>query len=140
MSKKDHSGLFKKGVSDPRRSNRQVRGRLYNSEGKLVSIPALAREYTSLALHTLVCITANRDPDSIILGASDLEILAGAIPETPISAGDRIKGAVALLERGHGRVPTSEDLLKIDNQSQPINSLSTDALLKLLEVQEVEEQ
>ena len=138
--KRTHDGRFKTGVPDKRRANRQVKNvaHVYQN-GKRLTIPQLARTYSGLAVHVLASITAGRDADSIKLGSTDLEILQGAIPETPISNGDRIKAAMALLDRGHGRPLDSEAMLKLDSQSAPINALSTQDLLSMLEPAEIEE-
>jgi len=141
MTKKDHAGLFKTGVPDKRRANRQVKNvaHVYVG-GKRMTIPQLARSYGGAAMHVLTCLALNRDSDSVPLGSTDLEILAGALPEVPISPGDRIKASIHILERGEGKVMGTEELARLEGAiAAPITSLSTDALLKLLEVHEVEE-
>ena len=137
-------GRFEKGVPDKRRANRSsVRNvaHVYQN-GKRMTIPQLARSYGGAAMHVLTCLALNRDSDSVPLGATDLEILAGALPEVPISPGDRIKASIHILERGEGKVMGTEELARLEGAiAAPIDSMTTADLIGMLERSvEVEEQ
>ena len=142
MTKRDHDGMFKTGVPDKRRANRQVKNvsHVYQN-GKRLTIPQLARTYSGAALHVMICLALNRDSDSVPLGSTDLEILAdGALPEVPVPPGERLRAAQGILDRGHGKPLDSEAMLKLDSQSAPINALSTQDLLSMLEIKEEVEE
>jgi hypothetical protein len=85
----------------------------------LLTVPQIARMYSSAAIHVMTCIMLNRDPETVEIGSSDLEILAeGEKPLDNIPWKDRQRAAESVLSRGVGKPLDFETMKQIEKLEQ----------------------
>ena len=125
-------------VHDNRQADGGKRRNLIKMGPNLLTVPQVARQYSSGALHVMACIAFGRDPDSVPVGASEDEILQfGEKADIPWK--DRMRGAETVLNRAVGKpldFQAMRDLERIEG-SKTIE-MSTDDLMKIAMGEEIE--
>jgi hypothetical protein len=119
-------------LKENRQSDGGMRRNLIRVGPDLLTVPQIARQYSGAALHVMACIALGRDPDSVEIGSTVEEIMAGGIKVDDMPWKDRMRASETVLNRAVGKPLDFQSMRELERiQESNLLEMSMEELLQM---------